>query len=99
MKSGGNVIKPAGWRLAAFACGVALLMVACSSSSTTASGGSSPPAAAPSAASSAMCAGAAALRTALGKLTSIQASAGQGAVNEVKADLANVQTAATNFAN
>jgi hypothetical protein len=46
-----------------------------------------------------LCADATALRTALGKLTSIQASAGQGAMNEVKADLANVKTAATNFTN
>ena len=38
-----------------------------------------------------------ALRAALNKLTKIQASAGQGAVNEVKADLASVQTAATTF--
>ena len=99
MKPRGGVTGPARLRLAAIACGVALLTVACSSSSTTASGGSSSPAAAPSAASSALCADATALRTALGKLTSIQASAGQGAMNEVKADLANVKAAATNFAN
>jgi hypothetical protein len=101
MKSGGNVTKPARWRFATVACGVALLTVACGSgsSSSTASGGSSSPAASPSAASSALCADAAALRAALGKLTSIQASAGQGAVNEVKADLANVKTATTRFAN
>lgn len=100
MKPGGNLTTPARWRLAAAGCGVALLTVACgSSSSSTASGGSSTPAATPSAASSALCADAAALRTALGKLTSIQASAGQGAANEVKTDLANVKTAATTFAN
>ena len=52
-----------------------------------------------SAASPALCADAAALRTALGKLTKIQASAGQGAVNEVKTDLAEAKTAATNFVN
>jgi hypothetical protein len=95
------VTGPARWRLVATACGVALLTVACGSgsSSSAASGGSPSAAATPSAASSALCADAAALRTALGKLTSIQASAGQGAVNEVKTDLANVKTAATNFAN
>jgi hypothetical protein len=106
----GSVTGPARWRLAAIACGVALLTVACgSSSSSTASGGSSSPAAAApssaaaapsvSAASSALCADAAALRTSLHKLTDIQASAGQGAVPEVKTDLANVKTAATSFTN
>jgi hypothetical protein len=103
MKPRGSVTGPARWRLAAIACGVALLTVACgSSSSSTASGASSASAAASpsvSAASSALCADAAALRTSLDKLTKIQASAGQGAVNEVKADLANVKTAATSFAN
>jgi hypothetical protein len=102
MKPQGCVTGPGRWRLAAIAGGVALLTVACGSSSSTASGGSSPPAAAsPSvpAASSALCADAAALRTALGKLTKIQASPGQGAVNEVKTDLAEVKTAVTNFTN
>jgi hypothetical protein len=91
---------PVPWRLAAIAGGVALLTAACSSSST-ASGGASLPAAAATTvpASSARCADAAALRTALGKLTKIQASAGQGAVKEVKTDLAEAKTAATNFAN
>ena len=91
---------PARWRLAALVCGVALLTAACGSSSSTASGGSSSPASASpsvSAASSVLCADAAALRAALNKLTKIQASAGHGAVNEVKADLASVQTAATTF--
>ena len=103
MKPEGRVTGPARWRFAAMACGVALLTVACgSSSSGTGSGASSPPAASSpsvSAASSALCADAAALRASLGKLTKIQASAGQGALNEVKADLASVKTAATNFAN
>jgi exonuclease VII large subunit len=95
------VTGPARWRLAATACSVALLTVACGSgsSSSAASGGSSSAAATPSAASSALCADAAALRASLSKLTKIQASAGQGAVSEVKTDLANVKTAATNFAN
>jgi mannitol-1-phosphate/altronate dehydrogenase len=92
---------PVRWWLAAIAGGVALLTVACSGSSSTASGGSSSPAAAATtfSASSALCADAAALRTAMGKLTKIQASAGQGAVKEVRADLAEAKTAATNFAN
>ncbi|HEY2306986.1 MAG TPA: hypothetical protein VGI05_13995 [Streptosporangiaceae bacterium] len=109
MKPRGRVTGPARWRLAAIGCGVALLTVACGSSSSTASGGSSSPAAASpssaaaapsvSAASSAQCADSTALRTSLHKLTQIQASAGQGAVPEVKADLANVKTAADSFAN
>ena len=101
MKPPGGTTGPARWRFATIACGVALLTVACSSSSSTASGGSSSPAAGSttSSASSALCADAAALRTALSKLTKIQASAGQGAVNEVKTDLAEVKTATTNFAN
>ncbi len=101
MKPPGGTTGLARWRLAAIACGVALLTVACSSSSSTASGGSSSSAAGSTtfSASSALCADAAALRTSLDKLTHIQASAGQGAVNEVKTDLAAVKTAATNFAN
>ena len=103
MRSRGSVAKPARLRLAAIAGGVALLTVACGSgSSSTASGASSSPAAASpsvSAASSALCADAAALRTSLDKLTHVQAGAGKGAANEIKADLANVKTAATSFAN
>lgn len=101
MKPRGGVTGSARWRLAAIACGVALLTVACSSSSSTASGGSSSPAAGSTtfSASSALCADAAALRTSLDKLTHVQASAGQGAVTEVKSDLADVKTAATTFAN
>lgn len=101
MRPRGSVTRPVRWRLAAIGCGVALLTVACSSSSTTASGGSSPSAAASAsvpAASSALCADAAALRDSLHKLTQIQASAGQGALNEVKSDLASVKTAAATFA-
>ena len=102
MQPQGGVTGPVRWRLAAIVGGIALLTVACGSSSSTASGGpASPAAASPSvpAASSALCADAAALRTSLGNLTKIQASAGQGAVNEVKTDLAEVKTAVTNFAN
>jgi len=39
------------------------------------------------------------LRASLDKLSHVQASSGQGALNEVKADLASVKTATTNFAN
>jgi hypothetical protein len=103
MRPRASVTGRARWGLAAIACGVALMTAACgSSSSSTASGASSPTAAAApsvSGAGSARCADAAALRTSLDKLTHIQAGAGQGAVNEVKADLADVKTAATSFAN
>jgi hypothetical protein len=103
MRPRASVTGPARWGLAAMACGVALMTTACgSSSSSTASGASSSPAAAApsvSAASTAQCADAAALRTSLDKLTHIQAGAGHGSANEVKADLADVKTAATSFAN
>ena len=100
MKSRGGVTGPARWQLIAVACGIALLTVACSSSSTAPGGTSSPAATSSSvsAASSALCADAAGLRTSLETLTQVQASPGQGAVNEVKTDLANVKTAATKFA-
>ena len=101
MKPRGGATGPARWQLTAVACGIALLTVACSSGSSTTSGGSSSPAATSSsvsAASSALCADAAGLRTSLETLTQVQASPGQGAVNEVKTDLANVKTAATKFA-
>jgi hypothetical protein len=99
MKPRGDAAGPARWGLAAIVCSVALLTTACSSSSSTASGGSSPAAASPSvsAASSALCADAADLRASLKKLTQVQASAGQGVVNEVKTDLASVKTAVTKF--
>ena len=101
MKPRGGATGTARWGLAAIACGAALLTVACSSSSSTASGGSSAAAGASpsvSAASSALCADAANLRHSLEALTHVQASAGQGAANEVKSDLANVKTAVTKFA-
>ena len=100
MKALGTLARYAPWRLAAISCGVMLLTVACGSgsSSTAASAPSSsaPASASASPASSALCADAAALRTALGKLT--QVKAGKGAVNEIKADLAGVETAATSLA-
>ena len=101
MKPRGGATGPARWQLTAVACGIALLTVACSSGSSTTSGGSSSPAATSSsvsAASSALCADAAGLRASLETLTQVQATPGQGAVNEVKADLASVKTAATKFA-
>ena len=99
MKRRGSVTGRARWWLTVIGCGIALLTVACGSSSSTAPGGSSSSAAAsPLGASSALCADAAALRASLSKLTHIQASAGQGALNEVKADLASVKTATANFA-
>jgi hypothetical protein len=98
-----RVTGSARWWLAVIGCGVTLLTVACGSgsSSTASSGSTSAAAASPSvsAASSVLCTDAAALRSSLDKLTHLQAGAGQGAVNEVKADLANVQAAATTFAN
>ena len=100
MKPRGGATGPARWQLTAVACGIALLTVACSSSSTAPGGTSSPAATSSSvsAASSALCADAAGLRTSLETLTQVQASPGQGAVNEVKTDLASVKTAATKFA-
>jgi hypothetical protein len=103
MKTPGIPARHARWRLAAISCGVMLLTVACGSgsSSTAASAPSSSAPASASAsgspASSALCADAAALRAALAKLT--QVKVGKGAVNEIKGDLAGVQTAATSFAN
>src|SRR5215471_6057042 len=93
---------PGRWRLAAAACGAALLAAACGSGSSSPAVGapSSPAAASPSASapSAAVCADVAALRTALDKLTHVQVQ-GQGAVEEIKTDLANVKTATTNLAN
>jgi hypothetical protein len=101
MKAPGILARHARWRLAAISCGVLLLTVACGSgSSSTAAGAppsSAPASASASPASSALCADAAALRAALAKLT--QVKVGKGAVNEIKSDLAGVQTAATSLAN
>lgn len=98
MRPRGGATGPARWGLAASACGVALLTVACSSSSSTAAGGSSAPAAASPSGSAALCADAAGLRASLETLTQVQASAGQGVVNQVKTDLTSVKTAVTKFA-
>ena len=101
MKPRGGATGTARWGLAAIACGAALLTVACSSSSSTASGGSSSPAGASppvSAATSALCADASGLRASLEALGQVQASAGQGVVNEIKSDLASVKGAVTKLA-
>ena len=102
MKPRGSVAGPAPLGLAAVACGVVLLMAACGSggSSPAATAPSSPAVASPSvsAPSAAVCADTAALRTALDKLTHVQAQ-GTGAVAEIKADLANVKAATTKLAN
>src|SRR6266702_3708656 len=90
MKPPGIVARPARWRFAAAACGIALLTVACGSASSG-SGAPSPPApASPTvpAPGSALCADAAALRATLGKLSHVQA--GSGAESEITADLTEV---------
>ena len=103
MKPRASAAGRAPWWLAAVACSPALLTAACGSGSSNAaaSAPSSPAAASPSvsAPSAAVCADVAALRTDLGKLAHVQAGAGKGAVDEIKADLANAKTAATNLAN
>ena len=103
MKPGGRNSRVPRWQLAAIVGGIALLSAACNSgSSSTAAGApssSAPASASASPPSSALCADAAALRTALDKLTHIQPRGGQGAVNEIKADLTGVKKAATAFAN
>ena len=101
MKPRGSVAGPAPLGLAAVACGVVLLTAACGSGgSKPAATAPSSPAASPSvsAPSAAVCADTAALRTALDKLTHVQAQ-GTGAVAEIKADLANVKAATTKLAN
>lgn len=87
--------------LVPIACGLALLVAGCGSGTSP---GSSAPAGTPSstastaspAPNSALCADAADLRAALGKLTSVTPSA--GVVDEIKADLERVQAALKTFA-
>ena len=91
----GIVARPARWKLAVTACGLALLAAGCGSggsSSSTPSGAASSSATA-SAANSVLCANAAALRASLDKLRHVQV--GAGAVNEITADLNDVKTALT----
>ena len=99
----GTVTRPARWRLAAIAGGLALLTVACGSSSSPASGGTpspsppspSAPAAAGSSSTSGLCDEAAALFDSLDQLTHIKVHTGMK--NEITADLTNVKAKLTAF--
>jgi hypothetical protein len=100
----GTVTRPARWRLAAIAGGLALLTVACGSSSTTSPSTPSPaapspspsaPAAVGSSPSSALCADAAALFASLNELTHIQVH--KGMKDEITAKLTTVKTSLTAF--
>jgi hypothetical protein len=94
----GTVTRPARWRLAAIAGGLALLTVACGSSGSTASGGapsSSAPAAAGSSPSSALCADAAALFGSLNQLTHLKVH--KGMKNDITAKLTAVKANLTAF--
>ena len=99
----GTVTRPARWRLAAIAGGLALLTVACGSSGTTASGGTpsasppspSAPAAAGSSPTPGLCDEAAALFDSLDQLTHIKLQ--KGMKNEISADLTNVKAKLTAF--
>jgi hypothetical protein len=96
------------WKLVMIAGGFALLAAGCgsggtsgtpsspTSSSTTASPPTSPSAPA-SPSTSVLCTGAAALRTSLDKLRTV--NVGAGTVNQITANLNGVQTALTNFVN
>ena len=95
--------RPARWRLAAIAGGLALLTVACGSSGTTASGGApspsppspSAPTAAGSSPNSALCADAAALFGSLDKLTHIKVH--KGMKSDITANLTAVKANLTAF--
>jgi hypothetical protein len=94
--------KPARWRLAVIAGGLALLTVACGSSGTTASGGEPSPSPSPSApattgasSTSGLCDEAAALFDSLDQLTHIKVQ--KGMKNEITADLTNVKAKLTAF--
>ena len=108
----GIVTRPAWWKLVMVLSGLALLVVACGSSggtpssSTPAAPSSSAPAAPSSSApaspatsplNAAACADAAALRASLDKLKHVKV--GKGTVNEIKADLKDVQTNLTALVN
>jgi hypothetical protein len=100
----GTVTRPARWRLAVIAGGLALLTVACGSSSGTASGSApspsppSPPAPAGAGSSpnSALCAHAAALFDSLDQLTHIKVH--KGMKNDITANLTTVKSNLTAFA-
>jgi predicted RNA-binding Zn ribbon-like protein len=91
-----TLTRPAWWRIVVGALGTALLVAACSSGSSS-SGAASAPAtsaatstsAAPSA-NAALCQDAAALRTSIDNLTHISVS--KDAVNQIKSNLADVQS-------
>jgi hypothetical protein len=99
----GTVTRPARWRLAVIAGGLALLTAACGSSTNTASGGApspsapspSAPAAADSSPSSALCAEAADLFGSLNELTHIQVH--KGMKNDITANLTAVKADLTAF--
>jgi len=90
--------SPHWWRIAVVTAAAGLLSAACGSSTTSpASGGGASPTHSPAAATSpaagpasALCQDAAALRTSLDTLTHVKI--GKGTVNEIKSDLANVET-------
>jgi hypothetical protein len=98
------VTRPARWRLAAIAGGIALLTVACGSSGTTSPSTPSPaapspspsaPAAVGSSPSPALCADAAALFASLNQLTHIQVH--KGMKDEITAKLTTVKANLTAF--
>ena len=94
----GTVTRPARWRLAVIAGGLALLTVACGSSTNTASDGApspSAPAAADSSPSSALCGEAADLFDSLNELTHIQVH--KGMKDDITANLPAVKADLTAF--
>ena len=101
----GIVTRPARWKLAAIAYGLALLAAACGSGGSTPSGGtssgvsSSSTSAAPATSppNAVLCADAAALRASLDKLTHVKV--GAGTVSEITADLNDVKANLTAFVN
>ena len=99
-----TVRRPARWRLAAVACGLALLAAACGSSGTpsgsTSSGvpsssASAAPATTPP--NAVLCDDAAALRASLDKLT--QVKVGTGTASQIRADLNDVEANLTALVN
>ena len=98
------VRRPARWKLAAAACGLALLAVACGSSGTPSGGTSSGvPSSSASAApattppNAVVCDDAAALRASLDKLTHVKV--GTGTASQIRADLDDVEANLTALVN
>jgi hypothetical protein len=87
--------KIAWWQRAAIAGGLVLTVVACGSGGTSSAPSSPSPAAAASPTNSVLCASAAALHASLTKLTHVKV--GKGTVDEIKADLTDVQAKLTAF--